>query len=280
VVGEGVFVIFFFFNDTATTEIYTLSLHDALPISAIEMASVHHLEKLVDGAPLRRPWWYFDVRVQGNGAVDIPTHLVDQSQWLAERAAPGAAPVLSRARVWSTHVPLASFRRMTGESRVPPQIQPIVYGDVLDYRCNAQLDYRIGDVTTRASARWDLALPRGGDTSRVLARGTRADAWREQSAATGHRRRLFVTRHDGNPRALVDLVDGWQRDFPGVALKAAGAKHWEITIPPALDEGHEAHFPLVLDTFLRAIDEERWPAEAAERTLAKYTLLAAAAASV
>src|SRR6266480_7951667 len=27
------FVFFFFFNDTATTEIYTLSLHDALPIA-------------------------------------------------------------------------------------------------------------------------------------------------------------------------------------------------------------------------------------------------------
>src|SRR3989442_9572397 len=26
-------IVFFFFNDTATTEIYTLSLHDALPIS-------------------------------------------------------------------------------------------------------------------------------------------------------------------------------------------------------------------------------------------------------
>src|SRR6266702_8893424 len=26
------FFVFFFFNDTATTEIYTLSLHDALPI--------------------------------------------------------------------------------------------------------------------------------------------------------------------------------------------------------------------------------------------------------
>ena len=26
------FIYFFFFNDTATTEIYTLSLHDALPI--------------------------------------------------------------------------------------------------------------------------------------------------------------------------------------------------------------------------------------------------------
>src|SRR5437588_11966764 len=29
---ECFFFIFFFFNDTATTEIYTLSLHDALPI--------------------------------------------------------------------------------------------------------------------------------------------------------------------------------------------------------------------------------------------------------
>ena len=30
----GLFLIVFFFNDTATTEIYTLSLHDALPISS------------------------------------------------------------------------------------------------------------------------------------------------------------------------------------------------------------------------------------------------------
>src|SRR2546428_12781698 len=28
--------VFFFFNDTATTEIYTLSLHDALPISPLQ----------------------------------------------------------------------------------------------------------------------------------------------------------------------------------------------------------------------------------------------------
>src|ERR1039457_6086837 len=33
---ECISLIFFFFNDTATTEIYTLSLHDALPISIIE----------------------------------------------------------------------------------------------------------------------------------------------------------------------------------------------------------------------------------------------------
>src|SRR6266487_2827520 len=39
------FFFFFFFNDTATTEIYTLSLHDALPI--LLARSYFH----------RNPWW-------------------------------------------------------------------------------------------------------------------------------------------------------------------------------------------------------------------------------
>src|SRR2546430_8829405 len=32
-------IVFFFFNDTATTEIYTLSLHDALPICTTAITS-------------------------------------------------------------------------------------------------------------------------------------------------------------------------------------------------------------------------------------------------
>src|SRR2546429_3269890 len=32
-------IFFFFFNDTATTEIYTLSLHDALPISCVSSSA-------------------------------------------------------------------------------------------------------------------------------------------------------------------------------------------------------------------------------------------------
>src|SRR5262245_64083563 len=43
-------IFFFFFNDTATTEIYTLSLHDALPICR----AVHFLAHLVE-AVLGRP---------------------------------------------------------------------------------------------------------------------------------------------------------------------------------------------------------------------------------
>src|SRR3712207_9144736 len=38
--SANVFLFFFFFNDTATTEIYTLSLHDALPISARQTRTV------------------------------------------------------------------------------------------------------------------------------------------------------------------------------------------------------------------------------------------------
>src|SRR3712207_9086376 len=42
-------VLFFFFNDTATTEIYTLSLHDALPISLhATQSTVNHM---------KAAWW-------------------------------------------------------------------------------------------------------------------------------------------------------------------------------------------------------------------------------
>src|SRR5256885_3760848 len=39
------FFFFFFFNDTATTEIYTLSLHDALPISCSVCSSGRGTQK-------------------------------------------------------------------------------------------------------------------------------------------------------------------------------------------------------------------------------------------
>src|SRR5256885_16754295 len=50
-------IFFFFFNDTATTEIYTLSLHDALPICLQE-------QRGLESTAARRP--------RGNGAGAIP----------------------------------------------------------------------------------------------------------------------------------------------------------------------------------------------------------------
>src|SRR2546426_12827377 len=47
--SEPVSLFFFFFNDTATTEIYTLSLHDALPILAagqvLDHPFVHEVQR-------------------------------------------------------------------------------------------------------------------------------------------------------------------------------------------------------------------------------------------
>src|SRR2546430_3285740 len=46
-----IYFFFFFFNDTATTEIYTLSLHDALPIS-----NAYHSARIVVNGALVEYW--------------------------------------------------------------------------------------------------------------------------------------------------------------------------------------------------------------------------------
>src|SRR2546422_9947634 len=56
IVSPLCFSFFFFFNDTATTEIYTLSLHDALPIwssgvSGIQPRNADHRSAAADTGP-------------------------------------------------------------------------------------------------------------------------------------------------------------------------------------------------------------------------------------
>src|SRR5438445_12726079 len=51
-ISRSLSMFFFFFNDTATTEIYTLSLHDALPISG----STAQWSRRDAGRPPRRAW--------------------------------------------------------------------------------------------------------------------------------------------------------------------------------------------------------------------------------
>src|SRR3712207_8916603 len=43
------YALFFFFNDTATTEIYTLSLHDALPICPREQLEAERIDTITAG---------------------------------------------------------------------------------------------------------------------------------------------------------------------------------------------------------------------------------------
>jgi predicted dehydrogenase len=252
-------------------------------VPAIEQESVHHFEKRVDGAPLRRPWWYFDSRVQGGGAVDIPTHLVDQAQWWLDGAADGPAPRLLTARGWSTRVPLDVFARVSGTPTVPPSLAHAVEGPALRVFANAELVYRLAGVTVRAVARWDVSTPPGGgDTARVVLRGRAATVSLAQSAETGFRRCLHVeARGDAaaTARALAAALHSGRVELPGVAARACGGGLHEVTVDAGADGGHEAHFALLLAELLGWIDAGHRPTALAARTLAKYELLAEAAAA-
>src|SRR6267142_4485611 len=83
------FLFFFFFNDTATTEIYTLSLHDALPILRAEVApsGVHRADRyhqLVAGGALQH--------VAVDPGLQRPLDVLDVRMHRQDDDARGAAP--------------------------------------------------------------------------------------------------------------------------------------------------------------------------------------------
>jgi predicted dehydrogenase len=250
----------------------------------IEISSVHHLEKSVNGQPLRRPAWFFDVRVQGDGLADIPTHMVDQVQRLVRAAhgEGGSLPPLelTTARTWATRVPRALFARVSGQAGFPDGLGDAVSGGELAYRGNAELSFRLGAVTAALDTRWDLsARPGGGDTHRSVIRGTRGTILVEQSGDTRFRRRLSVVPRGDESHvraALTEILAARQDRHPGLAVTWTGSA-CEIRVPEVLDVGHERHFPLVLAEFLSLVEGGTLPRDLASDTLAKYTLLAQAA---
>src|SRR4051794_41571202 len=70
-------VSFFFFNDRATTEIYTLSLHDALPISAAEGINIANKLAALLNEPAYRDRKDIVVRSEEHTSeLQSPVHLV------------------------------------------------------------------------------------------------------------------------------------------------------------------------------------------------------------
>ncbi len=75
---------------------------------AVTKESVHHFFKSVAGSPLVRPGWFFDVRQQGEGMVDVSTHLVDLIQWecFPEQVLSKADVTVLAAERWPTELSL------------------------------------------------------------------------------------------------------------------------------------------------------------------------------
>src|SRR2546426_5219787 len=69
---------FFFFNDTATTEIYTLSLHDALPILEMDLLSVGNAtaETDMDPATIEFAWRVNQEIMDWTGKVDTKAAII------------------------------------------------------------------------------------------------------------------------------------------------------------------------------------------------------------
>src|SRR3712207_6849889 len=88
---------FFFFNDTATTEIYTLSLHDALPILIDAVAEGDLSQKMalkIDGQPVKGEFLRIGTTV--NGMVDQLSSFADEVTRVARRSEEHTSELQSR----------------------------------------------------------------------------------------------------------------------------------------------------------------------------------------
>jgi predicted dehydrogenase len=246
---------------------------------AVYMESVHHLKKVVAGAPNIRPPWFFDTVEQGEGLNDIGTHLVDLVQWtLFPGHAIDAASdirVLSAQR-WPTVISEADFRSVTNEGRFPHTLSASVKDGKLEYYCNTLVSYALRGIHTKLNVIWDWEPPSGaGDTHFAVYRGTRARIEVRQTRADRYLPELYIVPAAAatKPQILAAArakVESLKKEYPGLGIEDLGAE-LRVTIPEALRVGHEAHFAQVTAGFLKYVRDPRTlPAWERPNMLAKY----------
>ena len=250
-------------------ELFGTLVQGTLEDPAISKVSVHKYSKIVAGSPLKRPQWFFDVRQQGEGIVDVTTHLVDLVQW---EAFPGQTLKQSdvkmlSARRWTTPITLAEFSKVTGATSFPDFLK----GDIK----NGVLHYTLRGIHARVSDAWEFEGPPGsGDTHFSRMRGTRANLVIRQGAEQKYKPVLYVERNASvtpaaHEAALTAAVARLQSKWPGVAVHAEG-DHYVVDVPAKYDVGHESHFAQVTSDFLRFLREGKMPEWEVPNMLVKY----------
>jgi predicted dehydrogenase len=247
---------------------------------AITKESVHHFSKIVAGAPLKRPQWFFDVRQQGEGIVDVVTHLVDLIQWEAfpeQVLSPNDVKVLS-ARRWNTAITPEQFKKVTGADRFPDFLQADVKDGVLQVCANGEFTYQVRGVNAKVSVIWNFEAPPGAaDRHFSVMRGTKANLIIRQGAEQNFKPVLYVEKAgDGNDTAMESALEkaiaNLQKKYPGVGFSRATGG-WAITVPPKYDIGHEAHFAEVTKSFLNGLRAGKLPDWETPNTLTKYATI-------
>jgi predicted dehydrogenase len=246
---------------------------------AVVKESVHHFFKYVSGTPIKRPTWYFDSTQQGEGLVDVTTHLIDLMMWtcFSEEAIDYQKDVtVERARRWPTMLTREQYEKVTRASDFPEYLKGKLNREgVLPYYSNGEIVFEMKDVYMKLAVNWNFQAPEGGgDTHHSLFRGTKANVIIRQGKEENYRPELYVEPAPGTSGVLLAAslkraVAGLQSKYPGLELKRL-ANSWQVVIPDEHRIGHEAHFRIVTEKYLQYLEQGKLPDWEVSNMIAKY----------
>jgi predicted dehydrogenase len=246
---------------------------------AITKESVHHFFKYVSGKALVRPAWFFDVKQQGEGIVDVSTHLVDLIQW---EAFPGIVlkkedVKITAADRWTTDLTPEMFGKVTGLDSYPEYLMKDVKDDTLKVYSNGEINYTLRGIHAKVSVTWNFQAPEGtGDTHYSVMRGSRCNLVIRQGEEEGYIPRLYIEQTgEDDPEAFASALEKAVNEqiaasYPGVQLKKLGEGHWMLEIPEKYRVGHEAHFGQVTEKFLGYVKSGTIPEWEIPNMIVKY----------
>jgi predicted dehydrogenase len=242
---------------------------------AITKESVHHFYKYVSGNVLTRPGWFMDVTQQGEGIVDVTTHLVDLVQWecFPDQVIDYKKDIqLLSAKRWPTKMTASEFNTITKLDKTPDYLNKDKQNDTtLQVYCNGEINYLLKGVHAKVSVTWNYKAPEGaGDTHFSKMRGTRSNLVIKQGAAQNYKPTLYIEPLPGIATTnMSKAFESLQIKYPGISLKQV-ANGWEVDIPQNYREDHEAHFARVTKKFLEYLQKNNMPAWEVPNMLAKY----------
>ncbi len=245
---------------------------------AITKESVHHFSKIVSGKPLIRPPWFFDVAQQGEGIVDVTTHLVDLVQWEAfpEVVLKKEDVQIISGKRWTTNLTPGMFQKVTGLSSYPDYLMKDLDGNLLKVYSNGEINYTLKGVHARVSVIWNFQAPKGsGDTHYSVMRGTRCNLTIRQGKAEGYAPKLYieathVESQEAFTLSLKKAMEVLTDRYPGIVLKEIEKLTWLLEIPDSYKVGHEAHFGQVTEKFLDYLSRGTLPQWEIPNMIVKY----------
>lgn len=243
---------------------------------AISKESVHHFSKVVSGKPLIRPAWFFDVKQEGAGTVDVSTHLVDLVQWEAfpEQIIERSDIEMLEAKHWSTTLTPKEFEKVTELKAFPDYLHKDVVDGNLNVLSNGEMLYKIKGKHAKVSVAWNFEAPAGtGDTHYSIMRGTKADLIIKQGKSENYKPALYIQlKNSENGYELIEnaITSTIDKTFSGTTIEQISADIWKVNIDEKYKLGHEAHFAQVTRNYLNYLKAGKLPDWEISNILTKY----------